>query len=307
MHNVTAALRGLRVIQPSTSLYEKFQLVLENGVVHVSNENPVRVPLAFFGNKSQYLVKNQVFYTVIPHPTALISTKVTAAELIGTVEDECDTSHSKEAEGTLSRLNASRTSETVKNTRESEKTAGAMSYDELDPVRDLEELNLGHVLDSHREKLQEMLREFSPMWDDSFGKVSNREHRIDLLPGTKHIAQHPYRADPKAREEKEFQVSKMLRPGLIEPAGLRIHSQLYLLRNPMGPGVLASSIVALTMSPSKRCTLYLLWTSISNSLAMQTCSPRWMRIEAICRYPFVWKTVIRPLLPVIQGFPALSV
>lgn len=37
------------------------------------------------------------------------------------------------------------------------------------------------------------------------------------MPGTRRIAQHPYRAGPKAREEEQFQVEKMLSAGVIEP------------------------------------------------------------------------------------------
>ena len=63
-----------------------------------------------------------------------------------------------------------------------------------------------------------MLKEFTPMWDGSLGTIGVTEHRIDLLPGTRPISQHPYRAGPKAREEEKSQVEKMLRAGVIEPA-----------------------------------------------------------------------------------------
>lgn len=47
--------------------------------------------------------------------------------------------------------------------RDSEMKLSTTSYEKLDPVKEFEELNLGHVLDSHRENLRDMLLEFTSM------------------------------------------------------------------------------------------------------------------------------------------------
>lgn len=48
---------------------------------------------------------------------------------------------------------------------------GLTRYNSIDPVKALEELDLSHVPESHRGRLRDLLRDFSKIWDGSFGTI----------------------------------------------------------------------------------------------------------------------------------------
>ncbi|CAN8069508.1 unnamed protein product, partial [Agarophyton chilense] len=204
---VRRPLRRASKKHPLSSLYDGYQLAVANGVAQFVPDKPFSVLVANLGSTPQSLVKNQVIGSVMPHPTAMVATRLTAAYVLGLV-------HSKKGEEAAVQSPNDLESQPA----ETEKKPVPTSHDRVDPVKELEELDLGHVLESHRESLREMLREFTTMWDGSLGEINTTEHRIDLWPNTRPVAQHPYRAGPKAREEEQFQVDKMLRAGVIEPA-----------------------------------------------------------------------------------------
>ena len=62
------------------------------------------------------------------------------------------------------------------------------------------------------------MRNYADMWDGSLGEINVMSHPIELVPGTRPIAQQPYRAGPKAREIEAKEVERMLRDGIIEPS-----------------------------------------------------------------------------------------
>lgn len=82
---------------------------------------------------------------------------MSAAEVFGLIPNSESTLQSKEGEGDNAVLRQE------DDTNNSGDRAVATRYDNLDPVKEMEELDLNHVQDSHREKLHEMLREFTPM------------------------------------------------------------------------------------------------------------------------------------------------
>lgn len=94
---------------------------------------------------------------MLPHPTAFIPTKVSAVEILGLTPTAEGAPQPKQGE------TGDSVSQQLKNTNDSEMKTFTTSYDKLDPVKELEELSLVHVPDSHRVKLREMLREFTPM------------------------------------------------------------------------------------------------------------------------------------------------
>lgn len=84
---------------------------------------------------------------------------------------------------------------------ESEVLSQNAASDIPDPVQVLDSLDLSYVNEPHHRKVRDMLREFRSMWDSSLGKIGITEHCVYLLPATRPIAQHPYRAGPTARED----------------------------------------------------------------------------------------------------------
>lgn len=61
-----------------------------------------------------------------------------------------------------------------------------------------------------------MLHEFTTMENDSLGEMYTTEHCIELVSGARPTILHSYGARRTAREEKQFQVDKMLWAGVIE-------------------------------------------------------------------------------------------
>lgn len=93
-----------------------------------------------------------------------------------------------------------------------------LSNSTQDAIRALEELDLSHILFSHRDCLRQLALELSTMGEGSMGVIRAIEHRIDLLPNIKPFLHLFYRAGPKAMEEEATQVERMLQTGVIEPA-----------------------------------------------------------------------------------------
>ena len=79
-----------------------------------------------------------------------------------------------------------------------------------------------------------MLREFAPMWSGDLGEINTTEHYIDLLPGARPVAQHPYRAGPRAREIEQQEVDKMLQSGVIQPSQSAWAAPVLLVPKPDG-------------------------------------------------------------------------
>jgi hypothetical protein len=63
-----------------------------------------------------------------------------------------------------------------------------------------------------------MLRKHRQMWDGHIGRVSATEHRIDLIPVAKPVHSQPYRSCPRVREIESYEVGRMLKAEVIEPA-----------------------------------------------------------------------------------------
>ncbi len=81
------------------------------------------------------------------------------------------------------------------------------------------------------------------MWGGNLGEINSTSHRIDQNPGTRPIAQHPYRAGPRAREAEDKEVKRLLEVGVIEPARTEWASPLVLVSNLMVHFVFMLTIV----------------------------------------------------------------
>ncbi|CAN8070210.1 unnamed protein product [Agarophyton chilense] len=152
MVNVTSRKHGLRVLQPLSSLYDRHSLAIANGFVHVEPNQPFHVLIANLVNVPQYLVKNQVIRYVMPHPIAIVPTKLTAADVLGLV-------HTKEGDSPEPVSSPVSGVQPVSSGMQPVSTSG----DRPDPVQELEELDLSHVPESYRHRLRELLRDFTTM------------------------------------------------------------------------------------------------------------------------------------------------
>lgn len=75
------------------------------------------------------------------------------------------------------------------------------------------------TFDKWEPEINEMLQEFTNMWDGHLGTIKTVKHHIDLdPPEAKPIHSAPYRAGPAARQLKKSEIDKMLQMGVIEPA-----------------------------------------------------------------------------------------
>lgn len=68
-----------------------------------------------------------------------------------------------------------------------------------------------------RQKIMQVLRRYSAMWDGTLGTITATEHRIDLEKGTRPIRSMHYRQGPALRQKVEAEITKMLNAGVIEP------------------------------------------------------------------------------------------
>lgn len=66
---------GTRLVQPASSLCERYQVALANGVVHVDPHHPFQVLIANFSDQPVRLVKGQVIGNALPHPALLYPRK----------------------------------------------------------------------------------------------------------------------------------------------------------------------------------------------------------------------------------------
>lgn len=69
-----------------------------------------------------------------------------------------------------------------------------------------------------REQVVELLDEFTDMWSGRLGKITAAKHRVELIPGSRPVFQHPYRAGLKTREHEKKEIDRMLKEGVIEPS-----------------------------------------------------------------------------------------
>ena len=97
-----------------------------------------------------------------------------------------------------------------------------------------DDIDLSLAEEQYRFRIREMLRKYESMWDGSFEEISTVNHRIELHPGTRPIAQHAYRAGAKVREAEQAEVHRMLEADIVEPAQSEWASPVVLFPKPDG-------------------------------------------------------------------------
>ena len=203
--SVVSPRHGVMVVQPNEKLFHNHGVAPTNGVVQIEPNRPFRILVANFGKHAKSLVKNQVLGTLLPHPTFVIPTPVKFAEVLGLVNSDSENAKPEPADNTVS----SDKQDLVKPEVAAASSPTKASVDDMD---------LSHVDEQYRNRLREMLRRHSAMWDGSLGEINSTEHCIELKAGTRPIAQQPYRAGFKEREFVATEIDKMLRSGVVEPA-----------------------------------------------------------------------------------------
>ena len=213
--SVTSLRDGYSIVEPVGKLYDDHQLLTSNGVANVESNNPFRILLANLGRSPKTLAKNQVMATLLSNPTIAVPTHVLLADVV----DEGKETPSGTCAGTEERGSNNNTTFRFKtdNTDNSHKLGTTISAKSASPPS-LDEIDVGHVPPTHREKLRSLLQEISTMWDGSPGEVNTTEHHIDLVKSARLIASHPYRAAPRPREAEQAEAQRMLDADVIEPA-----------------------------------------------------------------------------------------
>ena len=206
---VTSVRCGLLVVQPHTPLYDRHGLCATNGVVQVEPSRPFHLLVANLTQFPRRIQKNQIVATVLPHPTAALPTPIMFGEVLGVLDDKDPEDQGANAKGPTPVAG----------------DAGPTKFEDLD---------LEHVPEGARDRLRQTLKKYASMWDGSLGEIKTVEHHIDLSPGTRPMAQAPYRAGPKAREIEQMEVNRMLDAGVIEPAQSAWASPVVLVPKPDG-------------------------------------------------------------------------
>lgn len=168
-------------------------MALANGFVLVEPEKPFTVLVANFSSTQQWLV-NQIIGSILQHPTSIIHIRVSVAKVLGILQPK-----KGEVNSVIDSVEYVVVGDTPRPSEESEASSREAASDVPDTIEELESLDLSHVSEPHHRKWRDMLREFTSMWDGSLGKIWIPEHCIDLLPGTRPIAQHSYQAGPTTR------------------------------------------------------------------------------------------------------------
>lgn len=207
---VTTKKHGLVVLQPLPSLFEKQKLSCTNGVVQVEPDRIFKVLIANFAPYEQRVVKNQIVGTILPHPTAVVPSHIRLGEVLELIESVGE-------EPTA--LNATKaTSSTEEEPAPIVFGPSANEEKNCEPEISVDTLNLDHIDPRFHGRLRSLLHKYAQMWDGTLGEITTTEHHIELLPGTKPLLSHPYRAGPAARKAEKDEVDRMLRAGVIEPA-----------------------------------------------------------------------------------------
>lgn len=90
-------------------------------------------------------------------------------------------------------------------------------------------MDLSHVPGNYQDRLRSLLRKYYSIWSGNLGEIAASEHHIDLVPGTRLITQHPYRAGPRTQEIEQQHVDHMLRKGLVEPGQSALASRVIIV------------------------------------------------------------------------------
>ncbi len=82
----------------------------------------------------------------------------------------------------------------------------------------LDDLKAEHLSAADRDRLLALLAKYPKLYDGTMGGITVTQHAIDLVPVAKACHTMPYRTGQEAREIIKFEVDRMLKMKVIEPA-----------------------------------------------------------------------------------------
>jgi hypothetical protein len=116
--------------------------------------------------------------------------------------------------------------------RNKEKAPNAEPAQEVAAWQD--EVYLAHLPPDEQVEVLRMLEPDPRMWDGHLGTMAGTTHRIEVLPGSKPVHAHPYRAGSHARVAEKTEIDRMLAQQVIEPATCEWASPIVLVPKPDG-------------------------------------------------------------------------
>ena len=179
----TSKKTGLVVFQPYSPLHERHGLICTNGVVQVEPDRPFRLFIANFRKYPVWVQKGQVVAELLPHPRAVLESKTTIGEVLGSQERQKERVPNSTSPPTGE--TRFQPSDQEREDQLGERLAGLSASVSTKPQRrieppppDVEELDLSHVPDRLRDKFRRMLKKYSRMWDRTLGEINTTVHRI---------------------------------------------------------------------------------------------------------------------------------
>ena len=102
------------------------------------------------------------------------------------------------------------------------------------PTDWLGDVNLDHLEEKVRLKVETLLRKYASVCDGRLGTIRGTSHRIEVTPGAKPIFQQPYRCGIERRKAEEAEVKRMLQARVIAPSNAEWASPVILVPKPDG-------------------------------------------------------------------------
>ena len=216
---------GLVMIDPNARMYDTHLCLAGNGIAQVNPGKEFQILVANFGNHPKRLTAGQRIATAKPHPTSIVESKISHAELFGLTDAEdqpsTDGTNSKDESETnqpneYRKRNYNARDAAVINKHLADLRESHMSDDET-PVK-AEDIDISDVDEKYHEEIRAMLKKHETIWNGKLGHINVLDHNIELVNGARPFKSPPYRAGPKTRELESFEIKKQLDAGIIEPS-----------------------------------------------------------------------------------------
>ena len=184
---VTTALNGTLLLVPRPELYDKYRLVMANGLVCTKPNVPFIIRVANMSDSPRTLTKNQVLGVAEPAPATVLDITFPDSTIIKST------------------------------------TTGPESQDPAKPTDSkteptVDNIDLSHVQPTLQSDVRQLLKKYEKLFDGTLGEINTTKHRIQLKNDALPVHAQPYRAGPSAREFEHLEVNKMLEHNVIEPA-----------------------------------------------------------------------------------------
>ena len=207
---------GLIMVDTIAKLFNNHICMIGNGIAQVTPGEPFKILVANFSNHTVTLLKNQKVATAEAHPTSIMETEATLADMLGMTKEEPSSQEDVQTNNTYRKRKMNARDTELINKHLADLRESHMEKDDQ-PIT-AKDIPLDDVNQEYHEEIREMLKEHERMWLGELGEINVTEHSIDLIPNARPFKSPPFRAGPKTRELEQFEVTKQLKAGVIEPA-----------------------------------------------------------------------------------------